>query len=205
MTEYKAQDTDIVFALDIGTRSVVGIVGTPVGDRLKVLGIEMEEHKNRAMMDGQIDNIQQVADLARIVTERLERQLKVHLEKVCVAAAGRALRTQSGTFALELSDSQPIAAEQISQLETGAVSAAEAALQMDEENRRQFFWWAIRLRNTVWTDIPYPPCWGMAAKTMEADVVATFLPGEVVESLYAAMHLGRTAGGQHDTGSLLPQ
>lgn len=94
MTEYKAQDTDIVFALDIGTRSVVGIVGTPVGDRLKVLGIEMEEHKNRAMMDGQIDNIQQVADLARIVTERLERQLKVHLEKVCVAAAGRALRTQ---------------------------------------------------------------------------------------------------------------
>ena len=139
MTEYKAQDTDIVFALDIGTRSVVGIVGTPVGDRLKVLGIEMEEHKNRAMMDGQIDNIQQVADLARIVTERLERQLKVHLEKVCVAAAGRALRTQSGTFALELSDSQPIAAEQISQLETGAVSAAEAALQMDEENRRQFF------------------------------------------------------------------
>lgn len=189
MTEYKAQDTDIVFALDIGTRSVVGIVGTPVGDRLKVLGIEMEEHKNRAMMDGQIDNIQQVADLARIVTERLERQLKVHLEKVCVAAAGRALRTQSGTFALELSDSQPIAAEQISQLETGAVSAAEAALQMDEENRRQFFWWAIRLRNTVWTDIPYPPCWGMAAKTMEADVVATFLPGEVVESLYAAMHL----------------
>lgn len=164
MTEYKAQDTDIVFALDIGTRSVVGIVGTPVGDRLKVLGIEMEEHKNRAMMDGQIDNIQQVADLARIVTERLERQLKVHLEKVCVAAAGRALRTQSGTFALELSDSQPIAAEQISQLETGAVSAAEAALQMDEENRRQFFWWAIRLRNTVWTDIPYPPCWGMAAR-----------------------------------------
>ena len=56
-----------------------------------------------------------------------------------MAAAGRALRTQSGTFALELSDSQPIAAEQISQLETGAVSAAEAALQMDEENRRQFF------------------------------------------------------------------
>ena len=93
MTEYKAQDTDIVFALDIGTRSVVGIVGTPVGDRLKVLGIEMEEHKNRAMMDGQIDNIQQVADLARIVTERLERQLKVHLEKVCVADSKRNLRT----------------------------------------------------------------------------------------------------------------
>ena len=189
MTEYKAQDTDIVFALDIGTRSVVGIVGTPVGDRLKVLGIEMEEHKNRAMMDGQIDNIQQVADLARIVTERLERQLKVHLEKVCVAAAGRALRTQSGTFALELSDSQPIAAEQISQLETGAVSAAEAALQMDEENRRQFFLVGYTVAQYRLDRYPLSTLLGHGGKTMEADVVATFLPGEVVESLYAAMHL----------------
>ena len=74
MTEYKAQDTDIVFALDIGTRSVVGIVGTPVGDRLKVLGIEMEEHKNRAMMDGQIDNIQQVADSKRNLRTGVVRQ-----------------------------------------------------------------------------------------------------------------------------------
>ena len=82
MAEYQAQDTDLVFALDIGTRSVVGVVGRTVGDRLKILGIEMEEHKSRAMMDGQIDNIQQVADLARIVTERLERQLEVHRGKI---------------------------------------------------------------------------------------------------------------------------
>ena len=189
MTEYKAQDTDIVFALDIGTRSVVGVVGRTVGDRLKILGIEMEEHKSRAMMDGQIDNIQQVADLARIVTERLERQLEVHLEKVCVAAAGRALRTQSGTFALELSDSQPIAAEQISQLETGAVSAAEAALQMDEENRRQFFLVGYTVAQYRLDRYPLSTLLGHGGKTMEADVVATFLPGEVVESLYAAMHL----------------
>lgn len=164
MAEYQAQDTDLVFALDIGTRSVVGVVGRTVGDRLKILGIEMEEHKSRAMMDGQIDNIQQVADLARIVTERLERQLEVHLEKVCVAAAGRALRTQSGTFALELPDGQAITPEQISQLETGAVSAAEAALQMDEENRRQFFLVGYTVAQYRLTDIHYPPCWGMAVR-----------------------------------------
>ena len=189
MAEYQAQDTDLVFALDIGTRSVVGIVGRTVGDRLKILGIEMEEHKSRAMMDGQIDNIQQVADLARIVTERLERQLEVHLEKVCVAAAGRALRTQSGTFALELPDGQAITPEQISQLETGAVSAAEAALQMDEENRRQFFLVGYTVAQYRLDRYPLSTLLGHGGKTMEADVVATFLPGEVVESLYAAMHL----------------
>ena len=189
MAEYQAQDTDLVFALDIGTRSVVGVVGRTVGDRLKILGIEMEEHKSRAMMDGQIDNIQQVADLARIVTERLERQLEVHLEKVCVAAAGRALRTQSGTFALELPDGQAITPEQISQLETGAVSAAEAALQMDEENRRQFFLVGYTVAQYRLDRYPLSTLLGHGGKTMEADVVATFLPGEVVESLYAAMHL----------------
>ena len=186
MAEYQAQDTDLVFALDIGTRSVVGVVGRTVGDRLKILGIEMEEHKSRAMMDGQIDNIQQVADLARIVTERLERQLEVHLEKVCVAAAGRALRTQSGTFALELPDGQAITPEQISQLETGAVSAAEAALQMDEENRRQFFLVGYTVAQYRLDRYPLSTLLGHGGKTMEADVVATFLPGEVVESLYAA-------------------
>ena len=101
MAELKAQDKDLVFALDIGTRSVVGVVGRPVGDRLKVLDVEMAEHGKRAMMDGQIDDIKQVATLAKTVTDRLAGRLGVALERVCVAAAGRALRTQKGSFTLE--------------------------------------------------------------------------------------------------------
>ena len=72
MLERKAQDNDLIFALDVGTRSIVGVVGRPVGDRFKVMAVESVEHTKRAMMDGQIDNIQQVAALTRTVTERLE-------------------------------------------------------------------------------------------------------------------------------------
>ena len=139
MAEYKAQEQDLIFALDIGTRSIVGVVGRPVGGRLKVLDIEMAEHTSRAMLDGQIDNIQQVAALARTVTDRLESRLGIRLERVCVAAAGRALRTQSGCFRIDLPQKQAITAEQISRLEAGALSAAEEALQVEEETRRQFF------------------------------------------------------------------
>ena len=64
MAEQKTQDNDLIFALDIGTRSVVGVVGRNEGDRFKVLDIEMAEHRKRAMIDGQIDNIRQVAELA---------------------------------------------------------------------------------------------------------------------------------------------
>ena len=60
MAELKAQEQDLIYALDMGTRSVVGVVGRPVGDRLKVLDVEMAEHGKRAMMDGQIDDIKQV-------------------------------------------------------------------------------------------------------------------------------------------------
>ena len=106
MAEYKAQEKDLIFALDIGTRSVVGVVGKSAGDRFKVLDIEQAEHGKRSMMDGQIDDIKQVAALAQTVTGRLEARLGVKLERVCVAAAGRALRTQRGSFALELPEEQ---------------------------------------------------------------------------------------------------
>lgn len=188
MAEYKAQEKDLIFALDIGTRSVVGVVGKPAGDRFKVLDIEQAEHGKRSMMDGQIDDIKQVAALAQTVTGRLEARLGVKLERVCVAAAGRALRTQRGSFALELPEEQSMQAEQIGQLEAGAVSAAEEALLSEEAGgRRQLFLVGYtvaqyRLDNYPLTNLQYHN-----GKKAEADVVATFLPGEVVESLYAAM------------------
>lgn len=67
-------------------------------------------------------------------------------------------------------------AEQISQLETGAVSAAEAALQMDEENRRQFFLVGYTVAQYRLDRYPLSTLLGHGGKTMEADVVATFLP-----------------------------
>ena len=39
MAELRTQEKDLVYALDIGTRSVVGVVGRSIGDRLKVLDV----------------------------------------------------------------------------------------------------------------------------------------------------------------------
>ena len=38
--EKREQDKDLVFALDIGTRSIIGVVGRADGERLQVLAIE---------------------------------------------------------------------------------------------------------------------------------------------------------------------
>ncbi len=201
MADLKVQEKDLIFALDIGTRSVVGVVGKPVGDRLEVLDVEMAEHGKRAMMDGQIDDIRQVSTLARTVTERLESRLGVRLERVCVAAAGRALRTQTGSFSLELPGEQPIDAEQISRLEAGAVSVAEEALQKDGDSRRQMFLVGYTVVQYRLDNYPLANLQYHSGRKAEADVVATFLPEEVVESLYAAM---RTAGLQVASMTLEP-
>lgn len=201
MKDLRPQDRDMIFALDIGTRSVVGVVGKPSGGRFKAMEIELAEHESRAMLDGQIDNIQQVGALARTVTARLEERLGVHLERVCVAAAGRALRTQSGSFSLDLSDEKTITAEMISRLEAGALSAAEEALQMEDEVRRQFFMVGYTVAQYRLDKYPLASLLDHSGQLAEADVVATFLPGEVVESLYAAM---RAAGLQVSSLTLEP-
>ena len=182
-----AENQEIIYALDIGTRSVVGVVGTAQDDRFKVLDVEMAEHHKRAMIDGQIDNIQQVAVLARTVTKRLEERLGVQLTRVCVAAAGRALRTERGSFLLNLTEGRSIEAEHISRLEAGAVSQAEEVLQDDEETRQQFFLVGYTVSQYRLDGYPLTSLLAHSGKIAEVDIVATFLPGEVVESLYAAM------------------
>ena len=82
-----------IFALDIGTRSVIGIVAEQESDgSLTLLDTEREEHKTRAMLDGQIHDVPQVAAVIKDVKKALEKRVGV-LHNVAVAAAGRALYT----------------------------------------------------------------------------------------------------------------
>ncbi len=115
---------NLVFALDIGTRSIIGMVGRLQDDRVNILAVEKAEHTGRAMVDGQIENIDKVAALAGEVKKRLEKQLDVELKRVSIAAAGRALRTQRVTYEIELPDVQLVTEETVSRLEAGAISAA---------------------------------------------------------------------------------
>lgn len=186
--EVKVQDADLVFALDIGTRSIIGVVGRVSGERLHVLAIEKEEHGRRAMLDGQIEDIDQVAKVAREVTDRLEQRLGCVLKRVCVAAAGRALRTERGHFSLELPQVSRIESDLISHLESGAVSDAESRLSDSQESpQRRFYLVGYTVSSYLLDRYPLITLKGHNGQQLEADVVATFLPSEVVESLYTVM------------------
>lgn len=183
---------ELVFALDIGTRSIIGIVGKVEDDLFKVLAIESEEHSKRSMKDGQIENIEQVAQVAQRVKKRLESKLHVTLKKVCIAAAGRALRTQKASYEMQLEQTSHIDGELIGRLEIGAVTAAEEAFHKessaeDEELGRGFFLVGYSVLSYYLDNLNISSLMDHKGKTLKAEVIATFLPREVADSLYMTM------------------
>ena len=48
----KTLNDNYIFGLDIGTRSIVGVVGYKSEGRFHVVAHEMIEHETRAMIDG---------------------------------------------------------------------------------------------------------------------------------------------------------
>lgn len=185
------QAEQTVFALDIGTRSIIGMVGVVEGEKVRIVAIEKEEHTERAMIDGQIENIDKVAALAGKVKQRLESKLHFKLERVCVAAAGRALRTKRAEFEMEVSGTELIDDEVISRLEAGAISKAEEAF--DAENRanednRRFYLVGYTVCQYYLDKYMISSLKDHRGKQVKVDLIATFLPSEVVESLYTTMN-----------------
>ena len=93
----KIDEREKIFALDIGTRSVIGIVAALEDNgNLTIIATHREEHKTRAMLDGQIHDVPRVAAVIKSVKKELEKQVGT-LKSAAVAAAGRALYTVTAT------------------------------------------------------------------------------------------------------------
>lgn len=181
------QTEELIYALDVGTRSVIGMVGRAENGRVRVLAVEKQPHPRRAMLDGQIEDIAQVAQVVEQVTSRLEERMGLKLERACVAAAGRALRTEQGHGVLELPETGKLGEEQLGQLEATAVADAEQHLQEGEDQGQRLFLVGYTVTRFLLDGYPMTSLLGHTGRKVEADVVATFLPGEVVDSLYAVL------------------
>ena len=184
------QPEHTIFALDIGTRSIIGIVGTVIDGKVNIVAIEKEEHTQRAMIDGQIENIEKVSILAGKVKAKLEDKLGFRLSRVCVAAAGRALRTKRADFEMTLPGPQLIDDEMISRLEAGAIGRAEQLFEQEtaaEDDSRRFYLVGYTVCQYYLDQYMISSLKDHRGKTIKADLIATFLPSEVVESLYTTM------------------
>ncbi len=187
----KAQTNDVVLAMDIGTRSIIGMVGVVEDGKINIIAVEKEEHTERAMIDGQIENIEKVTAVAKKVKKRLEAKTHIKLEKVCVAAAGRALRTKRADYELELPGTQLIDDEIISRLEAGAISKAEEVFDAENEaadDSRRYYLVGYTVCQYFLDQYIISNLKDHRGHRIKVDLIATFLPSEVVESLYTTMN-----------------
>jgi len=85
--------SNCIFALDIGTRSVVGIIASRAteSETLEIIDVEMLEHQERSMIGGQIHDIPKVAGTVSRIKRTFEEKHNTELKEVAVAAAGRSL------------------------------------------------------------------------------------------------------------------
>lgn len=179
----------LVFGLDIGTRSIVGTVGYKRGAHdFVVVAQTSVEHETRAMMDGQIHDIMMVSDTILQVKKSLEKMIERPLKDVCIAAAGRVLRTVDVHVDYEFSQETQIQKEHIYSLDMlGVEKAYDKLRQEGKQTDVKFYCVGYSVIHYYQNDYPISNLEGHKANTMAADLIATFLPDEVVDGLYAAV------------------
>lgn len=186
MRETFAMDNQMIFALDIGTRSVIGVVCAQQDEMFRVLCVESAEHTERAMIDGQIEDIDKTARVARIVKQAIEQKLGVSLRDVHVAAAGRILRTQKAAFEMEMGD-LPINRKQMFTLESRAVQKAFEELMENRQDEMVFCCAGYSVTQYSLDGYSFSTLLGHRGKKARVEIIASFLPDEVIESLYTTM------------------
>ena len=138
MSEEKNQG-QYVFGLDIGTRSIVGTVGFREGDMFNVVAQVVKEHTTRAMLDGQIHDIGAVGNTINAVKKALEKKLGIKLTDVCIAAAGRVLRTIETHVDWELDKETVITPEEIAALTSMGIEKAYEQFQETNDTGLKFY------------------------------------------------------------------
>ncbi|MEG0615876.1 MAG: ATPase, partial [Oscillospiraceae bacterium] len=184
----KAEQGDLIFSLDIGTRTVVGIVLKKTDEHFEVLGAISLPHVKRSMVDGQIEDIDEVAKMVNKVKTHLEEQLNLNLTKVCIAAAGRALKTKHIRVDIDIETQDYITEEMVKSYEMETVAQAQAELDKEKDNENlTFYCVGHTIVNYFLDNYPIKSFVGHKGKVASVDMLAAFLPNMVVESLYAVM------------------
>lgn len=192
MINTRKNASQYVFGLDIGTRSIVGTVGYRNQERFIVVAQRVKEHDTRAMLDGQIHDIQKVGDTIRIVKNQLEEAIGEKLTSVCIAAAGRVLRTITTHEEVQFPTEQEITKEDIYSLVSAGVEKAYGEFleqKTQEEENIKFYCVGHSVVRYYLNGYPMGNLEEHKGRSIGVDLIATFLPDDVVDGLYKAVEI----------------
>jgi cell division protein FtsA len=173
-----------VFALDIGTRKVAGILGELRGDRVHIIDAVIMEHEKRAMLDGQINSIEDVTSIVKKIKKHLEEKNNVVLETAATALAGRALYTKRSSA--EMEKKGEITADDMAFLELESVRRAYSELPADKKSS----YYCVGYSTVFFTidgEVMKNPLQHPAKASFAAESIVTFLPKTVLDSMVSVL------------------
>lgn len=178
-----------IFALDIGTRTIVGLIMERTARGYHIRAAEVFEHQSRAMYDGQVHDVPAVAQGVLKVKEALERRTRQKLTRAAVAAAGRALKTAHGEARREKAAAEEVTQQDIRALELEALRTAQESLAQEQGQTAAagFFCVGYSITEYILEGAPITELIGQFGKEIGLSVIATFLPRVVVDSLFAVL------------------
>ena len=180
---------NLVFGLDIGTRNIVGTVGykNNAGHFIVVAQVS-REHETRAMLDGQIHDIGQVAESIRKIEKDLEELTGRKYHDVCIAAAGRVLKTVEASADMHFNSETVVTGDHIYSLDMLGVENAYEILRKElQSDDVRFYCVGYSVKQYYQNDYPISNLEGHKSSDIRTELIATFLPDEVVDGLYAAV------------------
>lgn len=193
-TMTQKEKAQMVFGLDIGTRSIVGTVGYRDGELFIVKAECAKEHETRAMLDGQIHDIRKVGSTIKEVKETLEKELGFPLKDVCIAAAGRVLRTVTIHVETVFEEDRTVERDDMYVLSAKGVEQAYEEFSKDNHTGLKFFCVGYSVIRYYMNGYQILNPEEHKAGNIGADMIVTFLPEDVVDGLYKAVELaGLTA------------
>ena len=184
MQSMEQKDQGVVFGLDIGTRNVVGTMGYIKDGKFTIIAQKTRGHETRAMLDGQIHDIGKVGATITAIKNELEQETDIHLTDVCIAAAGRVLRTVETSLEETYEGDHTITDEDIYNLNSKAVEKAYQEFLAKNDSELKFYLVGYSVLHYYLNDYQIINLEGHKAGTVKVELIATFLPDDVVDSLY---------------------
>ncbi len=183
----KEAQGDVIFALDIGTSTVVGVLAKKTPQGIQVTDMVTTVHEKRSMADGQIEDIKSVSEDIKHVKRELETKNGIALQKACIAAAGRALKTLRASWEYKLPKDKIITPEALKATELDAVRrTCEKFMQTNDNAAFYCVGHSVISRSLDGFKVMKPE--GHRGERLTTDIIAAYLPAYVVESLCTAVN-----------------
>ncbi|MDD5131842.1 MAG: hypothetical protein PHH44_04195 [bacterium] len=178
-----------IFALDIGTRKVAGLMATRENGTINILDCEIREHQTRAMLAGQIHDVDRVAAVVQEIKTVLEQRQGERIDKVAVAVAGRTLKTLRGQASKNIIFENEIISPDVLDLELAAVQQILNNLgnQPEQDLAENFYCVGYSVVNYFLDREKIDNLVGQKGYEIGVEIIATFLPRIVLESMFTVL------------------